>query len=142
VTAHGPGAQPPTQSGPHRSASPLIPIPTRARTSTLRGYVTGHGVSLGPSGPLRTVAKGAVPPVTSVLVVTAVTLPIVTPQGGHGPTTAAVIVRGPCLPWDPPFSGRAGSCWSRPTRCALRARRAAPAAVTAITAPAVCLCLS
>ena len=38
-------------------------------------------VWLGPSGPLRTVAKGAVPPVTSVLAVTAVTLPIVTPQG-------------------------------------------------------------
>jgi hypothetical protein len=30
---------------------------------------------LGPSGPLRTGAKGAVPPVTSVLAVTAVTLP-------------------------------------------------------------------
>ncbi len=54
-------------------------------------------VLLGPSRPLRTVAKGAVPPVTSVLAVTAVTLPIVTPQGGHGPTTAAVIARGPCL---------------------------------------------
>ena len=32
-------------------------------------------VWLGPSGPLRTGAKGAVPPVTSVLAVTAVTLP-------------------------------------------------------------------
>ena len=51
-------------------------------------------VWLGPSGPLRTVAKGAVPPVTSVLAVTAVTLPIVTPQGAHGPTAAAVIARG------------------------------------------------
>jgi hypothetical protein len=37
----------------------------------------------------------------------------------------------------PPFSRRAGSCWSRPTR---HARRARPAAVTAITAPAVCPC--
>jgi hypothetical protein len=55
-------------------------------------------VLLGPSGPLRTVAKGAVPPMTSVLAVTAVTLPIVTPQGGHRPTTAAVIALGPCLP--------------------------------------------
>ena len=32
-------------------------------------------VWLGPSRPLRTVAKGAVPPVTFVLAVTAVTLP-------------------------------------------------------------------
>jgi hypothetical protein len=55
-------------------------------------------VWLGPSGPLRTVAKGAVPPETSVLAVTAATLPIVTPQGGHGPITAGVIVRGPGLP--------------------------------------------
>ncbi len=38
------------------------------------------------------------PPVTFVLALTAVTLPIGTPQGGHWPTTAAVIVRGPCLP--------------------------------------------
>jgi hypothetical protein len=32
-------------------------------------------IATAPSGPLRTVAKGAVPPVTSVLAVTAVTLP-------------------------------------------------------------------
>jgi hypothetical protein len=40
------------------------------------------------------VAKGAVLPVTSVLAVTAMTLPIVTPQGGHRPAAAAVIARG------------------------------------------------
>jgi hypothetical protein len=53
-------------------------------------------VLLGPSGPLRLVATGkvAVPPVTSVPAVTALTLPIVTPQGAHGPTAAAVIARG------------------------------------------------
>jgi hypothetical protein len=40
----------------------------------------------------------------------------------------------------PPFSGQAGSCWSRPARRTRRARRAAAATVTAITAPAVCPC--
>jgi hypothetical protein len=44
VTARGLGAWPPTPSNPHRSASPPKPIPTRARTSALGGYVTGHGV--------------------------------------------------------------------------------------------------
>jgi hypothetical protein len=34
-------------SGPNRSASPPLPIPTRARTSALGGYVTGNGVGLG-----------------------------------------------------------------------------------------------
>jgi hypothetical protein len=37
----------PGPSGPHRSASPPLPIPTRARTSALGGYVTGNGVGLG-----------------------------------------------------------------------------------------------
>jgi hypothetical protein len=44
VTARGLGAWPPTPSNPHRSASPPKLIPTRARTSALGGYVTGHGV--------------------------------------------------------------------------------------------------
>ena len=43
MTARGPGARPTTPSGPHRSASQPILIPTRARTSALGGYVTGHG---------------------------------------------------------------------------------------------------
>jgi hypothetical protein len=47
VTVHGPWARPPGPTGPHRSASQPIPIPTRARTSALGGYVTGHGVGLG-----------------------------------------------------------------------------------------------
>jgi hypothetical protein len=36
----------PTPSGPHRSASPPMPIQTRASTSAraLGGYVTGHGI--------------------------------------------------------------------------------------------------
>jgi hypothetical protein len=46
MTARGSGARPTTPSGPHRSASPPIPIPTRARTSALGGYVTGHGGAL------------------------------------------------------------------------------------------------
>ena len=37
----------PEQSDPHRSESPPLPIPTRARTSALGGYVTGNGVGLG-----------------------------------------------------------------------------------------------
>jgi hypothetical protein len=41
----------PEPSGPHRSASPPMPIPTRARTSALGGYVTGHGVSPVGCGP-------------------------------------------------------------------------------------------
>jgi hypothetical protein len=40
----------------------------------MSAVITGI-VRLGPPEPLRTVAKGAVPPVTSVLAVTAVTLP-------------------------------------------------------------------
>jgi hypothetical protein len=67
-----------------RPVSAVTAVTRRQRrdraVTAVTGVIAGSAVIAGdvlldPSGPLCTVAKGAVPPVTSVLAVTAVTLP-------------------------------------------------------------------
>ena len=45
-TARGPEPRPPEANQPSPLIEPAEPIPTRARTSALGGYVTGHGIWL------------------------------------------------------------------------------------------------
>jgi hypothetical protein len=62
-----------------------MPIPTRARTSALGGYVTGHGDAVAAVTAVTTPTVAPVPPgcVTKAHTVTAVTTPTVAhaPQG-------------------------------------------------------------